>query len=301
MNNSYVYLIGWSQYNKFYYGVRYAKNCTVDDLWVSYFTSSPNVHEFRQKFGEPDIVQIRKTFNSIEKARLWEHKVLRRMHCKTDDRFFNQNEAPSPPRMIGNENPSKRPDVRVKLSLAAKNRGGLSDESISKMKLTKTKTNIIKFVRKRNFKPTKTQYLIERIRKYIDVVENEYTKKHDRILNILNDRLNSCLTYKPKPYPKNRKSGPRGPIPKIGEYRRNKNWYYDPITDVNRLLGKKDDKTGLIRGMKKNTPNNMTPVARQKLSESMKHARSMESEEKRNIRLKKYYETIEKRKNRVES
>jgi hypothetical protein len=57
----YTYVIGWSSLQKYYYGVRYAKNCNPLDLWVSYFTSSKRVAHYREKFGEPDIIQIRKT------------------------------------------------------------------------------------------------------------------------------------------------------------------------------------------------------------------------------------------------
>ena len=42
----YTYIIGWSSLNKWYYGVRYAKNCKPEDLWKTYFTSSKHVKEF---------------------------------------------------------------------------------------------------------------------------------------------------------------------------------------------------------------------------------------------------------------
>lgn len=76
----YTYLIGWSKHNKFYYGVRYAKNCSPNDLWKTYFTSSNVVKRFRLINGDPDIIQIRKTFKTKDKAILWEHKVLKRMN-----------------------------------------------------------------------------------------------------------------------------------------------------------------------------------------------------------------------------
>ncbi len=60
----YTYIIGWSLYNKYYYGVRYAKNCNPNDLWKTYFTSSKYVKEFRNNHGEPDIIQVRKTFEN---------------------------------------------------------------------------------------------------------------------------------------------------------------------------------------------------------------------------------------------
>lgn len=86
----FTYLIGWKSLNKFYYGVRYAKNCHPDDLWKTYFTSSKYVSEFRKYNGEPDIIQIRRTFLSQTDARLWESKVLRRTNSVKQERWLNK-------------------------------------------------------------------------------------------------------------------------------------------------------------------------------------------------------------------
>jgi hypothetical protein len=86
----YTYLIGWSSHNKWYYGVRYAKNCHPSDLWTTYFTSSKYVKEFRKAYGEPDIIQIRKIFYSIEKSRLWENKVLTKLKVEIDNKWLNK-------------------------------------------------------------------------------------------------------------------------------------------------------------------------------------------------------------------
>lgn len=85
----YTYLIGWTKHNKFYYGVRYAKDCHPDELWQSYHTSSKHVQRFREKHGEPDIIQVRKTFKDAKSACLWENKVLKRINAKDDRRFLN--------------------------------------------------------------------------------------------------------------------------------------------------------------------------------------------------------------------
>jgi len=86
----YTYVIGWSSIKKYYYGVRYAKNCNPSDLWVSYFTSSKQVANYRKQFGEPDIIEIRKTFTDIDTARLWEHKVLKRLKVIDSEKWLNQ-------------------------------------------------------------------------------------------------------------------------------------------------------------------------------------------------------------------
>ena len=86
----YTYLIGWSKHNKWYYGVRFAKECHPSDLWVKYFTSSNKVKSLRKEIGDPDIIQVRKIFDDAKKARLWESKVIRRINATYDNRWLNQ-------------------------------------------------------------------------------------------------------------------------------------------------------------------------------------------------------------------
>lgn len=101
----FTYLIGWKQHDKWYYGVRYARNCHPDNLWVSYFTSSKHVKAFREEHGEPDVVEVRQTFNDSIQAREWEHKVLRRLKVIQDKKWLNRGLGKSIPPMIGKDNP----------------------------------------------------------------------------------------------------------------------------------------------------------------------------------------------------
>lgn len=57
MSIPYTYLIGWSWLDKWYYGLQHGRNAHPDNLWTTYFTSSPIVRDFRVEHGEPDIVQ----------------------------------------------------------------------------------------------------------------------------------------------------------------------------------------------------------------------------------------------------
>jgi hypothetical protein len=83
----YTYLIGWSAHNKWYYGVRYSKSsnclyetgCHPNDLWVTYFTSSVEVKRFIEMKGQPDVIEVRKTFDDAKSAQDWEDKVLKRL------------------------------------------------------------------------------------------------------------------------------------------------------------------------------------------------------------------------------
>jgi len=95
----YCYLIGWSKQNKFYYGVRYSKKlnciykygCHPDDLWVSYFTSSKYVKDYRLIYGEPDIIQVRRTFKDIKSALIWESRVIKYVKSKSNNKWLNKN------------------------------------------------------------------------------------------------------------------------------------------------------------------------------------------------------------------
>lgn len=89
----YTYLIGWSSHKKYYYGVRYAKDCHPSDLWSSYFTSSKYVHEFREEHGEPDVIVVRKTFVDSKKAIEWETKVLQRLNVVESELWINKTQS----------------------------------------------------------------------------------------------------------------------------------------------------------------------------------------------------------------
>jgi hypothetical protein len=80
----YTYLIKHIPTNKFYYGVRWKnvrlKICAKDDLWITYFTRSKLIKELIEKYGkESFLFEIRREFDTIEQARKWETKVLKRM------------------------------------------------------------------------------------------------------------------------------------------------------------------------------------------------------------------------------
>lgn len=101
MSIPYTYLIGWSKFDKWYYGVRYARDCTPNDLWKKYFTSSDVVQKFREQYGEPDIIEVRKTFHDADSARLWEENILKRLKVKSSDRWLNKNDVHAPPILWG--------------------------------------------------------------------------------------------------------------------------------------------------------------------------------------------------------
>jgi hypothetical protein len=137
----YTYLIGWSDHNVYYYGVRYARKCNPSELWVSYFTSSKHVKEFSLINGDPDIIQIRRVFENSHKARLWEHKVLRRLSVNTNKRFLNQtdNVSISPDAALRGAKKKKSLETRRKMSIHRSNTT-LSEET--KRRISESKTGV---------------------------------------------------------------------------------------------------------------------------------------------------------------
>lgn len=88
----YTYLIGWSKLNKWYYGARWRKGCHPNELWVKYFTSSKVVKAMRKVHGEPDIIQVRKTFALPDEAIQWEQNILQKMKVVTSEKWLNRND-----------------------------------------------------------------------------------------------------------------------------------------------------------------------------------------------------------------
>lgn len=92
----YTYYIAWTESSQHYYGVRYADGCNPADFWNTYFTSSKVVAQLREELGEPDVIQIRRTFQDKDSAIEWESKVLRRLKVKTNEAWINRNDNAAP-------------------------------------------------------------------------------------------------------------------------------------------------------------------------------------------------------------
>lgn len=86
----YTYLIGWSERNLWYYGCQYGRNSTPSNLWTLYFTSSKEVKRLRATIGEPDVIQIRKVFETPHDCIKWEGTVLRRLSLKDRGKWLNK-------------------------------------------------------------------------------------------------------------------------------------------------------------------------------------------------------------------
>jgi len=101
MNNikPYTYLLKFKPTGQVYYGSRIKnvklKRSPVDDLMIKYTTSSDYINELIQKYGINSFEwEIRKTFDTVEDAVLWEQRVLKR--CKVLEKqkiWLNKNIA----------------------------------------------------------------------------------------------------------------------------------------------------------------------------------------------------------------
>lgn len=132
----YTYLLSWTSLDKHYYGVRHAKRCSPKDLWVSYFSSSKEVKKYKKLYGDPDIIEVRKVFESGDVARLWEQKVLKRLNAARSDKWLNKNNSDGK-----FYNKGHTEDTKQKLSILNMGKKW-SIEAIQKRELTKKSKGI---------------------------------------------------------------------------------------------------------------------------------------------------------------
>lgn len=102
----YTYLIGWSKLNSWYYGACWGKRAHPSTFWIRYKTSSKEVKRMISKYGNPDVIQVRKEFTSADAAYQHETTVLRRMKVQQSSKWLNMHEN------LGLSSPSTRPNKR---------------------------------------------------------------------------------------------------------------------------------------------------------------------------------------------
>ena len=92
---AYTYLIKHIPSGLVYYGVRSANKVDPEqDLWQKYFTSSNTVKQLIEDTGADSFkYEVRKEFDTLEQAAVWETKVLRRCKVLYSEKWMNQNVA----------------------------------------------------------------------------------------------------------------------------------------------------------------------------------------------------------------
>lgn len=222
----YTYLIGWSIHNKWYYGVRYGKACAPEDLWTTYFTSSKYVCKFRELNGEPDIIQIKKTFTCISQAMQYEHKILKRLGVIHKECWLNEHNgtSPSPESALRGAKKSKPmciDDYRRTLSSERMKGNPLVRKNLEKMNTPEIREKA-KFTREQNELAGK--YIESHKQQAIKVSETfQYKIDHENFIGsgwITPERGREMAA-------KNNAPSECPHCGKIGQYRAMKRWHFD--------------------------------------------------------------------------
>lgn len=228
---AFTYLIINKTNNKWYYGVRYAKGCKSSDLFTKYFSSCEELKKDIIKLGKHNFYfEIRKEFNDIPTALSWERKVLKRMKVRTNPLSYNKHYAKGFTIKFGNDNPSKRADVRKKVSD------------------TKISASIFNKIVKNKFKVEK-----KNLRMYKNYLTFMLTNKPKctNIIKMIQNVISQINKLKKKEYPSQRKRTPRGRVPKITDAKIGSFFYTNLELDITRLFGPNEIvPEGWIRGQK---------------------------------------------------
>ena len=90
----YIYHICWTKTKMHYIGIEYKNNINgiahPSNIWNSYFTSSKYVKEYRNIHGEPDLIEVRKTFDTSVQSVMYEYKLLTKLDAANNDSFLNK-------------------------------------------------------------------------------------------------------------------------------------------------------------------------------------------------------------------
>lgn len=139
----YCYLIGWSALDIWYYGCEFAnstrKIANPENLWNIYFTSSKEVKKYRETYGEPDIIQIRKVFSNELDCRNWENIVLKKLNVLKSNKWLNKSNNKA---MIAGKNKIVSQKTRNKISKNHRSCVGINNPMWGKSHSEETKNKI---------------------------------------------------------------------------------------------------------------------------------------------------------------
>lgn len=131
----FTYLITHKPSGMKYYGVRYKRDCSPNDLWTTYFTSSKVVKRMIKQYGKDSFAyEIRNVFTSALDATVWEAKVHRRLRVDLREDWINQHAQSCDFNFYGHSHSSKTKEkIRRKMKarkLSAEHRRRISEASI---------------------------------------------------------------------------------------------------------------------------------------------------------------------------
>lgn len=225
----YTYLIGWSKLDRYYYGARYAQGCDPSDLLVKYPTSSPVVHQFLAEHGQPDIVEIRRTFDTVDATREWEHRVLRRMRVVVSDRWLNRTDNRARPPMPGAANPmygrTGEQHHRYGAKLSEETRRKIGERSRQKVMPPEFREKMRQIVTGRQHRESTKHKIADALR------GRTFTEEHRE-----NIRINhaDCSGEKNAFYGKQHSMETRNHLSLV---RRGRKWVNNPVTKIRKMVG----------------------------------------------------------------
>jgi len=202
-NIPYTYLIGWPALNKWYYGVRYAKVCHPDDLWVSYWTSSKIVHKFVKENGDPTVKIVRKRFNDVKNAQAWENRVLQKLKVTKNSKWLNGHDSKAfDPLLVprGDQHWTKQDTVAAKKwknrdGWEFKNSNGVSRMAKGENHWTKKDTDAAKNHRQRMNSNNNPNNLLK-----VKQKKSEYLKNNNPVNKTgVREKISKTLTGKKRP------------------------------------------------------------------------------------------------------
>lgn len=141
---AYTYYLYHKPTGQKYYGVRYSKKCHPSDLWITYFSSSQTVSDLIKEYGIDSFkFEVRKTFDSVDKARKWEQRVLWRLKVVRKRDWINKSYGTGwtdhvTVGMLGKKH-SEETKAKMKISQTGENNGfyGKTHSKITKEKISK--------------------------------------------------------------------------------------------------------------------------------------------------------------------
>ena len=239
MYQPYTYLIAWTDHNVFYYGVRWSSTIEgktpEQDLWVDYFTSSKYVHEFREEHGEPDRIEVRKVFDSADRALEWEMKFLNKIKAIDNQNFLNQSCGNGVWKRRKGHNHSIKTRNKISRSLKGRKLSNETKRKLSEVRLGKKlgpfteehKANISKALKGRN-----------------NWWNDKVNKNKDKIEKTRQKHLGSKRTEKTR---RRISESKKGLTPK----NKGSIWIHNPLSSEQRMINKIDIDEYLKLGFKR--------------------------------------------------
>jgi hypothetical protein len=138
----------------------------------------------REKYGEPDVIEVRQTFNDSLQAREWEYKVLRKLRVDKSNRWLNKGLGKSIPPQFGRiHSEETRKKMRESRYKVYEKDPTIVERAKEKYKKT-TSTKEWKFKKIQSVKQSCTENRNQKISQRVKESWKDQNHKNKRIINI---------------------------------------------------------------------------------------------------------------------